>query len=175
MSTIPFISKNSLPLATLYTKSITTPIGTVIAVSDHDAVYAIQFSPFTPSSMFKNIIIKPGTTAVLRVVEQELEAYFRGTLHHFTIPLRLRGTEFQQKTWQQLTCIGYGTTVCYTDLACAINNPKATRAVGNANGLNPFVIVIPCHRVIAKAGTLGGYSSGIERKQWLLEHEQKYL
>jgi O-6-methylguanine DNA methyltransferase len=100
-----------------------------------------------------------------------LAAYFRGTLLQFELPLRMPGTPFQQKVWEELRAIPYGETISYMELARRIGHPGASRAVGSANGRNPISIVVPCHRVIAADGTLGGYGGGLDRKEWLLQHE----
>ncbi|NLA15505.1 MAG: lipid-A-disaccharide synthase [Bacteroidales bacterium] len=108
---------------------------------------------------------------VLLYAMRQLDEYFKGTRRTFDLPLHIVGTEFQKTVWQELRNIPYGTTVSYLQLAEAIGNPKASRAVGQANNANPFGIVIPCHRVIGADGTLVGYASGIERKQNLLAME----
>ena len=99
--------------------------------------------------------------------------YFKGDLKRFDFPLDLSlGTPFQQKVWKILTTIPYGKTRSYKWIASAIHNPKASRAVGNANGKNPLAILIPCHRVIRENGELGGYAGGISIKRFLLNLEK---
>ena len=102
----------------------------------------------------------------------ELEQYFAGSLRDFTVPIKLHGTPFQLAVWQELLKIPYGETRSYKDIALAIGKPKATRAVGGANHNNPISIIVPCHRVIASDGSLGGYGGGLDIKQWLLELEK---
>ena len=102
---------------------------------------------------------------------QEYEAYFAGELKHFDVPTDPQGTDFQKEVWAMLKTIPFGQTWSYQDLAIAINNPKAVRAVGLANGKNPISIIVPCHRVIGKNGKLTGYAGGIENKRQLLIHE----
>ncbi|MBM4286438.1 MAG: methylated-DNA--[protein]-cysteine S-methyltransferase [Deltaproteobacteria bacterium] len=103
----------------------------------------------------------------------ELIGFIEGDLTNFTqVPIDLKGTPFQIRVWQELQKIPRGTTISYQELAKRVGNPKAARAVGQAVGANPIPIIIPCHRVIAANGSLGGYSSGLDRKRWLLEHEQ---
>jgi methylated-DNA-[protein]-cysteine S-methyltransferase len=104
--------------------------------------------------------------------KQQLTAYFSGTLTEFDLPIQMQGTVFQQRVWEALKTIPYGTTMSYGELAQQIGQPKASRAVGLANGRNPLSIVVPCHRVIGANGTLTGYGGGIERKQWLINHER---
>ncbi|MES5818890.1 methylated-DNA--[protein]-cysteine S-methyltransferase [Streptomyces sp. RG80] len=102
----------------------------------------------------------------------QLEAYFKGELKEFTVELRLDGTPFQRSVWQQLVRIPYGETRTYGELADALGNPGASRAVGLANGKNPIGIVVPCHRVVGSDGSLTGYGGGLERKQRLLDFER---
>jgi len=105
---------------------------------------------------------------VLRQATQQLKAYFRGKLQRFDLRLDLHGTRFQQKVWRALRSIPYGQTRSYRDVACKIGSPKAVRAVGGATGRNPVAIVIPCHRVIAADGSLGGFGCGLPTKRLLL-------
>ena len=102
---------------------------------------------------------------------RQLREYFAGTRREFDLPLRLQGTEFQQRVWHALTEIPYGETWSYGQLARRIGNKNASRAVGLANGSNPISILVPCHRVIGADGSLTGYGGGLERKRWLLAHE----
>lgn len=107
-------------------------------------------------------------------IRAQLIAYFAGERKSFDLPLNPRGTEFQRTTWHTLRTIPYGQTMSYTEQATLMGRSKAVRAVANANGANPIPIIIPCHRVIASDGSLGGYGPGIPLKQWLLQHEQKH-
>lgn len=104
----------------------------------------------------------------------QLDEYFRGERQEFELELNPAGTDFQKAVWRQLAAIPYGQTVSYLDVARAIGNEKAIRAVGAANGQNPIVIVIPCHRVIGSNGQLIGYGGGLWRKAWLLNHEKRF-
>ena len=105
---------------------------------------------------------------------EQLSEYFDGRRKEFSLPLKMRGTEFQRKVWSALREIPYGETCSYKDLATKIGSPKAVRAVGGANHNNPFIIVVPCHRVIGAGGNLVGYGGGLEMKQLLLELERKH-
>lgn len=105
----------------------------------------------------------------------QITEYFNGDRQEFNIKLQPQGTQFQKQVWNQLMKIPFGETVSYKDIAVGIGNEKAVRAVGNANGKNNIVIIIPCHRIIGSDGTLVGYGSGQDRKQWLLDHEAKYI
>lgn len=105
-------------------------------------------------------------------VIRQLDAYFKGELRSFDLPLALEGTAFQKSVWQELLKIPYGTTVSYREIARRIGKPKAVRAVGAANGRNPLPIVVPCHRVISSDGSLIGYGGGLQIKEFLLELER---
>jgi methylated-DNA-[protein]-cysteine S-methyltransferase len=106
-------------------------------------------------------------------IRGQLAEYFAGQRREFTVPLRLVGTPFQRRVWQELVRIPFGTTISYAQLAGRIGQPTATRAVGHANGRNPIAILVPCHRVIGANGKLTGYASGIDQKQWLLNLERR--
>jgi methylated-DNA-[protein]-cysteine S-methyltransferase len=110
-----------------------------------------------------------------REVRSQLEAYFEGELSEFDVPLSLTGTPFQRRVWEELRRIPYGTTISYGELARRVGNPAASRAVGSANGKNPISIIVPCHRVIASGGGLGGFGGGLDRKEWLLSLETDTL
>lgn len=103
--------------------------------------------------------------------EEQLEAYFSGDLKEFTLELHLNGTPFQRTVWDQLREIPYGETRSYGELAAALGNPSASRAVGLANGKNPIGIIVPCHRVVGANGSLTGYGGGLDRKRRLLDFE----
>lgn len=120
-----------------------------------------------------NAEIVEGSNKILQSIEKELAEYFSGKLTSFKTPVVSIGTTFQKRVWDELTRIPYGKTWSYADVAIAIKKPTAFRAVANANGRNQHAIVIPCHRVINSNGELGGYGGRVDRKQWLLDHEQK--
>ena len=107
----------------------------------------------------------------LREAQRELEEYFAGERREFSVALAPAGTAFQQRVWQALREIPYGGTISYLELARRVESPRGFRAVGQANGRNPLSIIVPCHRVIAADGSLGGYSGGLERKRRLLALE----
>ena len=104
-----------------------------------------------------------------------MNEYFSGERKKFDLPLYFEGTEFQKSVWNELRKIPYGTTVSYKDIAEGINNEKAVRAVGNANNKNKIMIIVPCHRVIGKNGKLVGFAGGLDKKEFLLEHEKKFM
>jgi methylated-DNA-[protein]-cysteine S-methyltransferase len=109
-----------------------------------------------------------------RSVREQLLAYFAGKLQVFEVALNGQGSPFQQSVWRALCKIPFAETESYGGLAKRIGNANASRAVGLANGKNPIGIIVPCHRVVGANGSLTGYGGGLERKQWLLEHERRY-
>jgi methylated-DNA-[protein]-cysteine S-methyltransferase len=147
-----------------------SPIGRLMLASDGVALTGLYMEPSRKTQStdgWSEDAAAPPLAAALR----QLTEYFAGTRREFDLPLRLRGTEFQKRVWQELTEIPYGQTWSYGELAKRINNPSASRAVGLANGRNPISILVPCHRVIGADGSLTGYGGGLERKRWLLAHE----
>ena len=114
---------------------------------------------------------EPAEVLLIEALEQ-LTAYFKSERQAFDLPLDISlGTNFQQRVWQELQKIPHGETISYATLAQRVGNPKGYRAVANANGRNPFSIIIPCHRVIASDGKLGGYTGGLDKKEYLLALE----
>ena len=113
-------------------------------------------------------------TPLLQACRQQLAEYFAGTRWHFSLPLAPKGTAFQKKVWQVLMQIPYGQTISYGQLACQVGCPKGAQAVGSANARNPLPILIPCHRVIGRDGSLTGYRGGLEVKAFLLALEQAH-
>ncbi|WP_104713136.1 methylated-DNA--[protein]-cysteine S-methyltransferase [Helicobacter cetorum] len=112
----------------------------------------------------------------LKLSIQALERYFLGQLFDFNLPLDfVVGTSFQKQVWNALLTIPYGETRSYDEIAKLIDNPKSCRAIGNANHNNPISLIVPCHRVVRKNGSLGGYGGGVEIKKWLLDFEKKNL
>ena len=117
---------------------------------------------------------KTETSSVLEEAKRQLDEYFAGNRKAFTIPLHLVGTDFQLQVWNELLKIPFGETATYGEIAAALQNPKAYRAVGTAIGDNPVAVLIPCHRVLRTDGTLGGYHWGLEHKVQLLEWEKRH-
>jgi AraC family transcriptional regulator of adaptative response/methylated-DNA-[protein]-cysteine methyltransferase len=160
---------------------IDTVLGPMIAIADDEVMYLLEF--VTRRGLEREIerlrtrgfAILPGNNAPLCSIKEELSAYFAGTLTQFITPYRVFGSPFQQKVWQALCEIPYGATRSYAEQAQSLGQPTAYRAVANANGANQLALIIPCHRIIASDGTLGGYGGGLAVKQWLLEHEQQHL
>ncbi len=144
---------------------IDTPIGRMIAETDGEAIISLDFVDTETE-------IADSAHPLLLRLETELTEYFEQKRDTFTLPLAPYGTPFQQSVWKTLQTIPYAQTISYAEEASRMGSPKATRAVANANGRNPISILIPCHRVIASGGGLGGYSGGLWRKEFLLELEQ---
>ncbi len=152
------------------TLTIESPLGPLRLVADGDELIGLylpdQPGPAAPGA-------REARTPVLARAAAQLAEYFAGERREFDLPLAPRGTGFQLRVWRELARIPYGETRSYGELARAIDQPAASRAVGAANGKNPISIVVPCHRVIAGTGALTGYAGGIAAKRWLLEHEAR--
>lgn len=144
-----------------------SPIGKIHLQADDDALILISF--MDDSDNERTTTLSP----VLKNTIRQLDAYFKGTLKSFDLPLKAEGTSFQQTVWKELANIPFGQTITYLQLAKRLGNVKVIRAAASANGKNPIGIIIPCHRVIGADGKLTGYAGGLHRKQWLLQHEAK--
>jgi AraC family transcriptional regulator of adaptative response/methylated-DNA-[protein]-cysteine methyltransferase len=158
---------------------LSTALGPMIAGATEDALCLLEFTDRRILELQLRRVRKyfdacfiPGVNAKLEQIRNELEAYFRGSLHHFQTPVVTPGTGFQQMIWNYLQTIPYGETRSYREVAIALGIPKAARAVARANGDNRLAIVIPCHRVIGNDGELTGYGGGLWRKRRLLDIEQ---
>lgn len=114
-------------------------------------------------------------TKILKKGIKQLDEYFKGKRNKFNLPIDMQGTDFQKKIWMQLLKIPFGVTKSYLDIAKALGNYNLLRAVGNANSKNKISIIIPCHRVIGSDGSLTGFAGGLWRKQWLINHEAKFI
>jgi methylated-DNA-[protein]-cysteine S-methyltransferase len=149
-----------------------TPVGPLRLYFTDQGLSALEFAGEGSSPAPDNEAPPATLQPLIAAVKQELKAYFAGGPTDFaSLPLDPRGTPFQHRVWQELQKIPRGQAISYKELAARVGNPKASRAVGQANGRNPIPLIIPCHRVINANGSLGGYSSGLERKRWLLKHE----
>ena len=151
------------------------------AVGDDEALYLLEYADRRGLERQVRRLrarakagIVPGRTRPIAQIEAELAAYFRGSSMRFETPLAPLGSPFQRAVWDALLAIPPGQTRSYADLARAVGRPRAVRALGQANGANPFAIVVPCHRVINADGALGGYGGGLPRKRWLLDHERRF-
>jgi len=157
----------------IFYSCLSTPIGDLGVFANNEAVYHIEFMEGVKNINLLSVDqFKENPLTIL--AKQQLQQYFAGKRKEFTFPLAPKGTDFRQQTWQALQQIPYGETRYYAQQAELMNNPKAVRAVGAANGANPIAIVIPCHRVIGKNGSLTGYAGGLDRKAWLLNFEQEH-
>ncbi|WP_374338088.1 bifunctional transcriptional activator/DNA repair enzyme AdaA [Leeia sp.] len=156
----------------------TTPLGPMFVCASERGVCLLEFvdrrmleTEFRDLQRLLRAPILAGENAHTRQAEHEMAEYFAGTRQQFTVALDLPGSPFQQSVWQALQAIPYGGTACYADQAQRLGNPQAVRAVASANGANRVSIIVPCHRVLGKDGSLTGYGGGLARKQWLLDHE----
>jgi AraC family transcriptional regulator of adaptative response/methylated-DNA-[protein]-cysteine methyltransferase len=156
-----------------------SPLGPLVAGATAEGVCLLEYTDrrmleaelATVKRLYSGPVV-PGSNRHLELLETELAGYFAGAVRRFSVPLAYPGTPFQRRVWEQLIAIPYGETRSYEQLAAAVGQPRAVRAVGRANGLNRIAIVIPCHRVINKNGKLGGYGGGLPRKQYLLDLER---
>lgn len=159
----------------------TTKIGPMFACATQKGLCLLEFTDrrmlereFKDLCKRLDAVILPGENSILNQVQEEIHEYMDGKRSEFTIPLHTPGTEFQNSVWELLKGIPYGETRSYQEQANLLGNPKAARAVANANGMNRIAIIIPCHRVIGSNGELTGYAGGLGRKKWLLELEKSY-
>jgi methylated-DNA-[protein]-cysteine S-methyltransferase len=149
-----------------------TPVGPLRLCFSERGLTALEFAGEGSSSVPEQDSLLPLLRSFIEAAKRDLTAYFQGAPTDFaSLTLDPRGTPFQLRVWQELRRIPCGQTISYGELARRVGNPKASRAVGQANAVNPIPLIIPCHRVIAADGSLGGYSSGLDRKRWLLRYE----
>lgn len=154
-------------------KLVDSPIGRLKLVASEQGLVAILWEKDSPRRVRLEHFVEDARQAILRQTEIQLEEYFAGQRTEFTIPLEMRGTPFQKQVWEALRGIPYGETRTYGQLAIQLGNPKATRAVGAANGRNPVAVVVPCHRVIGFSGKLTGFAGGLSAKAHLLGLERR--
>lgn len=166
----------------VFLKKIDTPLGEMTACASDKGVCMLEFSDHKNLQKEIEEICKTlqaekveEENKMLVDLENQLLSYFKGQLENFSVPIDMVGTDFQKEVWKTLKTIPYGKTVSYQQEAQLMKNPKAVRAVANANGQNKISIVIPCHRVIGSNGKLTGYGGGLWRKQKLLELEKAIL
>lgn len=148
---------------------VDSPVGPLTLVGDECGLRQLSFGRRPPEADWEQGGVP------LAEAERQLSAYFAGTLEEFQLSLVPEGTSFQQRVWNELCRIPYGETISYGELARRVGNPKASRAVGLANGSNPIAIMVPCHRVIGSNGKLTGYGGGLPIKEKLLALERKQL
>lgn len=157
--------------ATTYYSTIESPLGRILVQGNGDFLTGLYMPEHKgwegPDAAWKQ------SDAPFAEVRRQLAEYFAGERQQFDVPLRLAGTPFQQRVWQELTRIPFGKTITYAELARRVGNPSASRAVGHANGRNPISILVPCHRVVGADGKLTGYAGGVDKKRWLLDWERR--
>src|SRR5260370_26007615 len=158
-------------------KMISSPVGELKLVDSDNGLVAILWENVNPKRLKLGALVENHDHPVLLETERQLKEYFQGKRKSFSLKLDLTGTKFQNDVWQALLAIPFGETRSYGQLARQLGNPRATRAVGAANGRNPIPIVVPCHRVIGESGKLTGFGGGLKTKAHLLELEsnQKVL
>ena len=151
----------------IYQKIIKTPIGDICILEENNKIIGLTLDNEKYCYREKN-------TEILNETEKQLNEYFWGKRKKFNVPINPKGTEFQKQVWNELLKIPYGQTVTYKRIAQKIEKPNAARAVGMANHNNPIAIIVPCHRVVGSNSKLVGYAFGLERKQFLLDLENKF-
>ncbi len=160
--------------------TISTPLGSMIAVADDVALHLLEFeNRVALTGELRRLerdygLIDLGSNTVLEILVAELEDYFAGESAAFQIPAIQHGTVFEEAVWQALKQIPPGQTRSYGSIAEGLGQPEKSRMVGRANGANKISIIVPCHRVIGADGSLVGYGGGLWRKKWLLDHERRY-
>lgn len=148
------------------------PFGELTVVASDKGVRYITFENDAHPKSYQNMsVIDDASHPVVARTVAQLHEYIKGTRRTFDVPLDLVGTEFQVQAWSALAKVPYGTTASYAQQAASIGRPKATRAIGAANGRNPVVVVLPCHRIVGADGSLTGFGGGLHVKKWLLDHE----
>ncbi|ADV81298.1 methylated-DNA--[protein]-cysteine S-methyltransferase [Terriglobus saanensis] len=152
-------------------KKIESPIGKLELVASEKGLVAILWENDRPGRVRLSVSVEEEQHPVLVETERQLGEYFAGKRKCFSIPLDMQGTRFQKDVWEALLAIPFGETRSYAQLANKLGNPRATRAVGAANGRNPVSILVPCHRVIGSSGKLTGFAGGLETKAYLLNLE----
>lgn len=159
---------------TLVYKIMNSPVGKLTLVASDKGLVAILWENDNPRRVRLGELVEDKKHPVLCETERQLDEYFIGKRKSFSLALDMRGTRFQNDVWEALLAIPFGETRSYGQLAKQLGNPKATRAVGAANGRNPISIVVPCHRVIGSSGKLTGFAGGLDTKAHLLELESRH-
>jgi methylated-DNA-[protein]-cysteine S-methyltransferase len=154
-------------------KFVNSPVGKLKLIASDRALISVLWENDNPRRVRLDHLVEDCDHAILVRTEVELKEYFAGKRNGFSIPLDLRGTSFQKRVWEALLGIPFGETRTYGQLAAQVRNPRATRAVGAANGRNPISIIVPCHRVIGSSGKLTGFAGGLDAKAHLLRLEER--
>lgn len=150
-----------------------TKIGIIEIIEEDGVIISLNFRKEIKEKENKDIQLKE--TSLLKMAGEQIQEYLMGKRQNFELPIKPKGTEFQQKVWESLQRIPYGETRSYKEIAIDIGNEKACRAVGMANNKNPISIIIPCHRVIGHSGKLVGYGGGLRIKEYLLNLEKENI
>jgi O-6-methylguanine DNA methyltransferase len=159
------------PMETLLYSRMNSPVGPLLLGASDSALMVLAFDRGLAERLAGKPVSWRESRDETKVVRSQLEEYFAGKRRDFTIPLDLRGTDFQRQCWEELLRIPFGETRSYAEIARAVGRPNAYRAVGQANHYNPVAIVVPCHRVLAAGTMLGGYGGGLPTKAFLLRLE----
>jgi methylated-DNA-[protein]-cysteine S-methyltransferase len=146
--------------------TLNTPLGICYLEADE-----IGITKVSVIEVFENDENESTSNQHLIEAKKQIVGYFEGTLKNFSLAINPKGTAFQKKVWNALLNVPFGKTASYQEITNLLGDPKAIRAVANANGKNPLWIVVPCHRIIGSDGSLTGYAGGLWRKKWLLDHE----
>lgn len=163
--------------ARVFTTLMQTPLGEMVAGATDEGVCLLEFAGRRTLDVQLARLeelqgpLTPGPHPHTEALKRELDEYFAGDRREFSVPVVLKGTEFQERVWRALRVIPYGTTISYAELAARAGSERGVRAVGRANGDNRIAIVVPCHRVVRTGGGLGGYGGGLTRKRRLLDLE----
>lgn len=152
---------------------VDAPFGPLTLVASDLGLRYVMFDHDAHPKPLQNLDIVDASHPVLDDACTQVEEYLDGSRRAFDVPLDLVGTEFQVAAWRALADVPYGRTASYAQQAASIGRPKATRAIGAANGRNPVAVVLPCHRIIGADGSLTGFGGGLPVKTWLLEHERR--
>ena len=158
-------------MESLYYSRMSSPAGPLLIGMSDSALVVLEFDRGLPQTIAGQPVAWRESQDRTGAVRRQLEEYFAGKRRSFDLQLDLRGTDFRKRCWQELLSILYGETRSYAEIARSVDNPKASRAVGQANHHNPIAIIVPCHRVLATGGTLGGYGGGLDVKAFLLKLE----
>ena len=146
---------------------LSSPLGFIEVRGDEQTITSIKFNEGGNASS--------KSSGIVEECRRQLQEFFKGKRRQFNLPLNPEGTEFQKKVWSIVKEAPFGETITYSSIAVKLGDVKLTRAVGYANGQNPILLLIPCHRVIATDGSLAGYAAGIDRKRWLLDYESNVV
>lgn len=161
-------------MSVFFRRGFDAPFGRLDLVASDAGLRYLMFADEAHPKPLAGLDIRPGAThRVLEDAVRQLDEYFAGRRRQFEIDLDLRGTQFQVSAWKALALVPFGRTASYAEQAASIGRPKATRAIGAANGRNPVAVVLPCHRIVGSDGSLTGFGGGLHVKQWLLDHERR--